>query len=564
MTLAGLLAVLAATAALPLAAQQAYELTDLGTLGGSTATGAAINSSGQVVGSSSTAGDTTTHAFLYSGGTMSDLGTLGGASSGAAGINDSGAIVGSAATASGPTHATLWNGAAATDLDAGDTGSSSANGIDNVGEVAGQIGTTATIWPGGSLPAFTPGLPGMPSGQAASGVAYAVNNSGQVVGSSANGTNYNATSWYADALVPLSGPLNGTTAAYALNDSGVMVGSGDGTLGQAMVWTISNGFTVTAQTLPGNLGNTAAYGINDAGQIVGAVAQMNVGYATYATLWPSASATNVNLNTTLRPEVASANTLTSAVAINASGQVVVNGTVTATGNAHAYLLTPASSAGPPAATLSSSAVTVQVGGVYVLTWTSSNVWACSAAGSGPGGAPWSGSLATSGTQTITAGSVAGPVTAVLLCSFGNASAMAQVAVNVVYPPLSVTLSASPTTVVSGGTTTLTWSSVNAKSCTASGGTVGDGWSGSARPTSGSVTLAETAHSTAPVTLTFTLACASSIATQPRASASAKVVDQPPGASGGGTLDLPLLLLLAARWAFVIQNRRTPDRRRSSE
>ncbi len=59
----------------------------------------------------------------------------------------------------------------------------------------------------------------------------------------------------------------------------------------------------------------------------------------------------------------------------------------------------------------------------------------------------------------------------------------------------VTLVANPTTVNSGGTTTLTWSSTNATSCTASGA-----WSGS-RATSGS----EESNAIA-ATSTFTLAC----------------------------------------------------------
>ena len=48
------------------------------------------------------------------------------------------------------------------------------------------------------------------------------------------------------------------------------------------------------------------------------------------------------------------------------------------------------------------------------------------------------------------------------------------------PAPTATLSASPTTVDAGGVTTLTWSSSNAESCTASGG----GWSGTL-PGSGS-------------------------------------------------------------------------------
>ena len=63
------------------------------------------------------------------------------------------------------------------------------------------------------------------------------------------------------------------------------------------------------------------------------------------------------------------------------------------------------------------------------------------------------------------------------------------------PAPTVTISANPTSVSSGGSSTLTWSSTNATSCTASGG-----WSGS-KATSGTQTLANLT-----TTATYTLTC----------------------------------------------------------
>ena len=54
-----------------------YTVTDLGTLGGSASSGLDINDSGQVVGYSYNANNAR-RAFLYSNKTMTDLGTLGG------------------------------------------------------------------------------------------------------------------------------------------------------------------------------------------------------------------------------------------------------------------------------------------------------------------------------------------------------------------------------------------------------------------------------------------------------------------------------------------------------
>ena len=77
-----------------------FRLTDLGTLGGTSSSGDALNASGQVTGYSDTAeGDT--HAFLWDGTTMQDLGTLGGTYSQGVAINASGQVTGSADTADG-------------------------------------------------------------------------------------------------------------------------------------------------------------------------------------------------------------------------------------------------------------------------------------------------------------------------------------------------------------------------------------------------------------------------------------------------------------------------------
>src|SRR5205814_3456910 len=91
---------------------QAGGMVDVGTLGGCRSGvapfGHAINASGQVVGTSSTAGDQTNHAFSWTeAGGMVDLGTLGGYSAASA-VNDNGQVVGESATADSPQHAFSW------------------------------------------------------------------------------------------------------------------------------------------------------------------------------------------------------------------------------------------------------------------------------------------------------------------------------------------------------------------------------------------------------------------------------------------------------------------------
>src|SRR5260370_13467650 len=89
------------TAAASLCAAQTYTVTDLGTLPGGSFSGAkAINLSAEITGwaySSSTVSD----AFLYSNGAMTNLGTLGGTTAIANGINKSRQASGYSTHASG-------------------------------------------------------------------------------------------------------------------------------------------------------------------------------------------------------------------------------------------------------------------------------------------------------------------------------------------------------------------------------------------------------------------------------------------------------------------------------
>jgi len=110
----------------------------------------------------------------------------------------------------------------------------------------------------------------------------------------------------------------------------------------------------------------------------------------------------------------------------------------------------------------------------------------------------------------------------------------------------VTLTASPTIITAGQSTTLTWNSSNATSCTATGGGSGDNWAGT-KTTSGSQTLPEPfAIAAASATLTFGLAC-SSTASGLSGKASVNVTDNAPPSSnsGGGAIDLTSILALFA-------------------
>jgi hypothetical protein len=115
----------------------------------------------------------------------------------------------------------------------------------------------------------------------------------------------------------------------------------------------------------------------------------------------------------------------------------------------------------------------------------------------------------------------------------TASQAGTYALNVTYSAPTVTLTSSASNVAQGGSTTLTWSSQNADSCTASGG-----WSGT-QNTSGTFTATSLTANT-----TFTLACTGASGTGTRAVT--VTVDPPPktGGGGGGGLDTWILSALA--------------------
>jgi subtilisin family serine protease len=111
------------------------------------------------------------------------------------------------------------------------------------------------------------------------------------------------------------------------------------------------------------------------------------------------------------------------------------------------------------------------------------------------------------------------------------------------PPGPPALSLASSTVTLGETTTLSWSSINASSCTASGA-----WSGS-EATSGSLTLTPAAVGA----LTYSLACANAQAKSTAASVTLTVSAVPSSHGGGGGFDALTLVLLAAlgcmRWTL---------------
>lgn len=122
----------------------------------------------------------------------------------------------------------------------------------------------------------------------------------------------------------------------------------------------------------------------------------------------------------------------------------------------------------PTVTLTASPNNLASGQNLTLRWSSSDSNTCSASGS------WAGAMPTSGTETFPVYD-AGSYIFVLSCFGPGGSAVAAAEVRVdggTYNQISVSLSANPTVVAVGQSTTVTWSAPEAQSCTANGN-----WSG---------------------------------------------------------------------------------------
>jgi hypothetical protein len=241
-----------------------------------------------------------------------------------------------------------------------------------------------------------------------------------------------------------------------------------------------------------------------------------------ASLAPGASCT---INVTFEPTAVDAQTGSLAVTAAAVYTVALTGT------------------GTLAVSLTPSASTVTAGVPITLTWTSAPGAACVASSSGAGD-DWSGNLAASGTMSVTE-AAAGTYTYSLHCTEGSQGDVAQVAVTDTVP--SVSISANPTNLMFGQATTVTWSSTNAASCSASSNGVGDGWTGT-KATSGTASIAETTVGM----ITLTLTCTSG---PQSANASVQVFNNAkPSSGGGGQMTQVSLAFLLAIFGFSMARR----------
>ena len=212
-----------------------YLLTDLGTLGGTESFAYAINDHGQIVGLARLSGDTSTHSFLYSNGTMTDLSPLNSGSIqtvGPTGINNSGQVA-SGLVVAGVYVPSIFDSAS------GDV------------ELLGSLGGVTDF--------------------GFSGVATSISNSGDAVGYSYTDTTNRHAFLYSNGLMTDIGSLGGYSAALGINDVGTIVGfsATETSAGPAHAFIYSSGLMRDIDPFVGEFSESYAHGVNKLGQVVG-------------------------------------------------------------------------------------------------------------------------------------------------------------------------------------------------------------------------------------------------------------------------------------------------------
>lgn len=250
---------------------QLYKTTSLGTLGGDYSVDFAVNEHGQHTGQSR-ASNGQIHAFRWTkSGGMQDLGTLGGDFSSGQAINDSGDVIGDSHTGDNTfTHPFRWTATSGMqDLGSVLGGDSFAILLNNSGQVAGGSCSPdrsvchAFLWSSDTGTVDLGTLGGINSS------ASALNDLGQVVGTAdlSNGSHH-AFVWSSSSGMHDLGALDtdSNSTAFAINNSGQVVGQSEGARLRAFRWTNANGMVFLGD-LGGNFSSASL--IDDTGRVAG-------------------------------------------------------------------------------------------------------------------------------------------------------------------------------------------------------------------------------------------------------------------------------------------------------
>jgi probable HAF family extracellular repeat protein len=238
--------------------------------------------------------------------TIKDLGTLGGTYSSAYSINDSGQVVGRSKISNGAYHAFLHSGGQMQDLHSGPISGfvwSAANDINDSGQVVGEEDTScgpthAALYSGGQMRDL-----GTLAGDTCSfSEAWGINDTSEVVGLSATSVGRRHAFLYTGGNMQDLGTLPGGTrsGAHDINNTSQVVGASTTSSGAFHAFVFSGGYMQDLNDLiPANSGweLTSADAINTSGQIVGEGeinGQTRAFLATPATSTPDTTSPKVN------------------------------------------------------------------------------------------------------------------------------------------------------------------------------------------------------------------------------------------------------------------------------
>jgi probable HAF family extracellular repeat protein len=314
-----------------LSSAQRYTVHDLGTLGGPISSPLAINSKGQVSGVSTLA-DGTYCAFLWSPNSgMMSLGALHSEdASYANGVNAEAQVVGWSYSFTTGSGAFLWTQTdGMQDIGSLGGGGSVAWAINDSAQVVGQstlsdgISTHAFLWTSAT------GMRDLGTLGGSYSYAYGINNSGQVVGLSylAGNLSYRAFLWTETRGMQDLGTLDGTNSrAIAVNGLGEVLGTSElasGDIG-TFLWSQTSGMHI----VPGLNQFVSVAGLSNQDQIVGSWIP---GSHSNGFIWTKLRGSQ-NLNSLILP---GQQRTIGATVINEKGQIAADGI-----SRHALLLTP--------------------------------------------------------------------------------------------------------------------------------------------------------------------------------------------------------------------------------
>lgn len=276
---------LAATKSHPFLWNPITGMQDLGTLGGGISFATGINDSGQVVGTSSLAGNASNHIFIWQQSTgMVDIGSLGGCCSDGNAINNLGDVVGDSADVNGRINIVYWSPAGGF-VSLGSTShlvTNSAYGVNDQSEVTGVHCTgpstcIAFIW-SPAHPLLHPIYP-LTGDTGSSGTS--ISSRSHVVGTSADASNSVEGFVWASGrgTIGLGIPKGAVSQIpYDINDNDEIVGFYTDFTNPSVgyYWSRPTGGLPLTALQAGDA--VVAYGINNAGQIVGISGQ-------HAVLW---------------------------------------------------------------------------------------------------------------------------------------------------------------------------------------------------------------------------------------------------------------------------------------